>query len=189
MPEAGEIRDAEALRGINVLGRCGADRVLRLFLCDWPHDSQKVSDQSLLDGYVLRVKCVHPQLRRAKGSQSKGYLRRERKGKHCVRRFCKKFHFRRLDPRYGGLDTVHLRTDHCVLGRQGTQGLMDRRLDSVTERRVFRYDNTPPDAWRSRDRGDAKCHSHVIIRRSGISNVTLQSGMRLERVPRIFSLH
>jgi len=84
--------------------------------------------------------------------------------KFNIHYFLKKLIFFRLDSRCGGIDTYYIGISGSILGRQNTQSFVDRSLNSFTKYLIFYFDNTPFNTSRSRDRGNAKRHSYVIIR-------------------------
>lgn len=78
--------------------------------------------------------------------------------------FLKKFIFFRLDSCCGRINTYYTWISGSVLGRQNTQGFVDRSFNPYTKRLVFCFNNTSFNTSHSCDRGNAQRHSYVIIR-------------------------
>lgn len=77
--------------------------------------------------------------------------------------FLKKLILFRLDSCCGRIDTCYTWISDSILGRQNTQGFVDRSFNPFTKRLVFHFDNTPFNTSHSCDQGNAKRHPYVII--------------------------
>lgn len=71
--------------------------------------------------------------------------------------------FSRLDSRRGRINPFLPRIAGSLLGRQDTPSRVDGSSDAFAKRLVFYLGSAAFNA--SRPRGDAKYHSHVVIRR------------------------